>query len=368
MRIAFYAPMKHPDHPIPSGDRLVARMLIAAMQAAGHTVDVVCRFRSHEKQGLAAKQARLQRTGAWLAGKLANRLQQAPPDLWFTYHLYHKAPDWLGPAVSRRLHLPYVLAEASYAPKQAGGRWQRGHEAAAQAIAQANRLFGLSSADADCVRPLLDRPERLIALKPFLHIAPFAQAAAQHSPHGTVPTLLAVGMFRHGDKLASYTELGQALALLLDRPWRLQVCGYGPAEAETRAALAPIAARIDWIGAVPREALIALYAQADLVVWPAVNEAFGMALLEAQAAGTPVVAGRVLGVPDVVQHEQTGLLVPPGDPAAFAEAVASLLDDPRRRASMRAQALRSTAQQHDLAQAAQVLDAGLRAALAEGAR
>ena len=43
---------------------------------------------------------RLSTLGARLASRLTRRLRAAPPDLWFTYHLYHKAPDWLGPAVA----------------------------------------------------------------------------------------------------------------------------------------------------------------------------------------------------------------------------------------------------------------------------
>jgi glycosyltransferase involved in cell wall biosynthesis len=366
MRIAFYAPMKHPDHPTPSGDRMVARMLIAAMQLAGHDVEVVCRFRSHDKRGDQNHQTRVEAAGRWLANALVARLALRPPDLWFTYHLYHKAPDFLGPTVSSALRLPYVVAEASFAPKQARGRWQRGHVAAAAAIAQANHLFGLSSADAACVRPLLANPQRLTTLRPFLDTASFAVAAQTFVPNSAVPRLLAVGMFRHGDKLDSYQILGAALSRLTHRQWRLAVCGYGPAEAEVRAALAPVSERIDWVGAVSREALIALYAQADLMVWPAINEAFGMALLEAQATGLPVVAGRVLGVPDIVRHGETGLLVPPGDVQAFAGAIAALLDDPAQRLRMRAQALATTASQHDISQAAQALDSGLRAACAEG--
>ncbi len=368
MRIAFYAPMKHPDHPMPSGDRLVARMLIAAMRAAGHQVQVVCRFRTHDKRGDLGHQRRLERAGGWLARRLTRHLALDAPDVWFTYHLYHKAPDWFGPEVSRALKIPYILAEASFAPKQTNGRWARGHSRAAAAIGQATRLFGLSSADAACVSALLDRPERLISLRPFLDTAPFAHAAAHRVSSQVEPLLLAVGMFRLGDKLASYRLLGEALARLLDRPWRLGVCGFGPAEAAVQEALAPIAERVHWIGAVEQAELAALYAQADILVWPAINEAFGMALLEAQSAGTPVVAGRVLGVPDIVRHGLTGLLTPAGDIAAFADAVAALLDDPARRDAMGRTALAMTASQHDIAQAAQTLDAGLRAALAEGPR
>ena len=62
-------------------------------------------------------------------------------------------------------------------------------------------------------------------------------------------------------------------------------------------------------------------AAADLYLWPAINEAYGMAFLEAQAAGLPVIAGRTGGVPAVVAADETGLLTPVGDAHAFAAAV-----------------------------------------------
>jgi hypothetical protein len=78
----------------------------------------------------------------------------------------------------------------------------------------------------------------------------------------------------------------------------------------------------------------ATYASADLYLWPAINEAYGMAFLEAQAAGLPVVAGRTGGVPAVVADGVTGVLTPIGDAAAFAAATARLLDDPKARAQL----------------------------------
>ena len=74
-------------------------------------------------------------------------------------------------------------------------------------------------------------------------------------------------------------------------------------------------------GAVPHAELPAIYASADLYLWPAINEAYGMAFLEAQAAGLPVVAGRTGGVPAVVADGVTGVLTPIGDAAAFAAAI-----------------------------------------------
>lgn len=89
-----------------------------------------------------------------------------------------------------------------------------------------------------------------------------------------------------------------------------------------------------------------LTAAANLLVAPSRwYEAFSLALAEAAAAGTPVVASRIGGIPEVVADNETGLLVPPGDRAALTRAVSRLLSDPDRAARLgsgartRAQAL-----------------------------
>ena len=139
---------------------------------------------------------------------------------------------------------------------------------------------------------------------------------------------------RHGDKLASYRLLAAALTDLLDLPWSLDIVGDGSARAEVEAALAPLGARVTYHGAFDAAGVAAALAGADLFVWPAINEAFGMALLEAQASGLPVVAGASGGVGDIVVPGTTGLLAPPGDADAFAAAVRRLILDPAVRAAM----------------------------------
>jgi glycosyltransferase involved in cell wall biosynthesis len=78
----------------------------------------------------------------------------------------------------------------------------------------------------------------------------------------------------------------------------------------------------------------AWYRRAELLVHPARWEGFGLALLEAMLAGKPVVATRVSSAPEIVADGETGLLVPPDDATALAEAVGSLLADPARAAAM----------------------------------
>jgi glycosyltransferase involved in cell wall biosynthesis len=127
-----------------------------------------------------------------------------------------------------------------------------------------------------------------------------------------------------------------------------------------QAALAGLGGRVNWLGELSAEALAVLYAASDLFVWPAVNEAYGMALLEAQAAALPVVAGRVGGVPDIIADGTTGVLVEKGDTAAFATAVAALLDHPEQRRPLGTAARRRCARRHGLAAAARTIDGALR--------
>jgi glycosyltransferase involved in cell wall biosynthesis len=179
--------------------------------------------------------------------------------------------------------------------------------------------------------------------------------------------LLAVGMMRPGDKLASYRLLAEALERLRDLDWRLTLVGDGDARADVEAAFAPLADRVIYRGAVDAADLPAIYASADLLVWPAINEAYGIALLEAQAAGLPVVAGRTRGVPAVIGEGESGLLPALGDAQAFADAVRTLLVDPARRAQLADGARARIDRDHDLQAAEARIGAALAAMLARRA-
>ena len=359
MRIAFYAPLKPPDHPVPSGDREIARLFLAALRRAGHEPFIASRMRSFDEAGDARHQARIAALSQRTAERLLRRWREQPeaaPELWFTYHLYYKAPDWLGPAVSAALGIPYVVAEASYAAKRATGPWADAHRAVKRALRRADAVIGLNSADRDGVLPLLRDPGRWVALPPFLDAA--AYRAREPRKTGEAPRLIAVAMMRHGDKLASYRVLGAALAQLLDVPWSLDIVGDGPARPDVEAALAPLGPRVAYRGALDNKGVAAALAQADMFVWPAINEAFGMALLEAHASGLPVVAGASGGVGDIVLPGTTGLLAPPGNADAFASAVRRLIRDPAARAAMGLAAAQKVRREHDLPIAAAQL-AGL---------
>jgi glycosyltransferase involved in cell wall biosynthesis len=85
--------------------------------------------------------------------------------------------------------------------------------------------------------------------------------------------------------------------------------------------------RFHFWGLKPQGELLALYAQSDVFAMPSLTEAFGVVFLEAMACGVPVVGTRVGGVPEIVRDSENGLLVPPNDPPALAEALVRLLTD-----------------------------------------
>ena len=366
--------MKAPHHPTQSGDRLIARLFLQALAGAGHEAHLASRFRSRSGDGEGRRQERIRNLGGRLAERLLRRYRgralRQRPELWFTYHLYHKAPDWLGPPVAKALGIPYVVAEPSYAPKQVDGPWAVGHAAARDAIAAADAVFNLNPADTACVQPLLRDPRRLVPLAPFLDAAHYPHPdvaggtrralAEQYRLPADEPWLIAVAMMRVGNKRDSYRLLADALAMLADARWRLVVVGDGPIRADVEAFFARFErGRVVFTGVLDAQFLRPLVAHSDLFVWPGVREPIGMAMLEAQMAGLPVVSGAGPGIAAIVRDGCTGRLVPRGDTQAFAGAVRALLDAPAERAALGRRARQVALRDHDIATAGATLDAVL---------
>jgi glycosyltransferase involved in cell wall biosynthesis len=118
---------------------------------------------------------------------------------------------------------------------------------------------------------------------------------------------------------------------------RLVVIGDGPEHARLRRLVQKLGLQggVQLLGALPDDAAVrAYYRRAAVFCLPSVQEGFGIVLLEAMAAGLPIVATTAAAVPEVVPHGQAGLLVPPSDPEALAEALIALLSAPGLRAEM----------------------------------
>jgi glycosyltransferase involved in cell wall biosynthesis len=116
---------------------------------------------------------------------------------------------------------------------------------------------------------------------------------------------------------------------------RAIIAGDGPEHAALLALAAELRLgdAVTFTGALPDAELERLYRRADVFCLPSVQEGFGIVFLEAMACGLPVVATDSAAIPEVVPHGRAGLLVPPGDVAALAGALAELLASDERRAA-----------------------------------
>lgn len=150
------------------------------------------------------------------------------------------------------------------------------------------------------------------------------------------PYLLFVGRI---SRQKGILQLVAAMDSLNDLDLQLVLCASAPdtpgLEAELREKIAGNP-RILWLNEmVPKPQVIQLYSHAAAFVCPSVYEPFGIINLEAMACRTPVVASRVGGIKEVVVHGETGLLVPPDDPAELAAAIRKLMADPGLRERFR---------------------------------
>ena len=172
MQVAFYAPMKSPRSTRPSGDRKIADLFMSALEMAGFEVDLVSEFRSWEGTGDPTLQQSIRRDALAIAEELIQRYRQLPessrPRAWFTYHVYHKAPDWIGQRVCETLQIPYFLAEASIGHKQSGGLWDLGYQSSLSSIRLAQRIFTINPMDAEALLTVVSDKRKLIPIAPFL--------------------------------------------------------------------------------------------------------------------------------------------------------------------------------------------------------
>jgi glycosyltransferase involved in cell wall biosynthesis len=353
MRIAYYAPLKSPEHPVPSGDRQMARMLKAALELAGHTVELASEFRSFSASPTPASHAVVLADAEREIARLSDRWERGEkPDLWFCYHPYYKAPDFLGPVLSSRLGIPYVTAEASYSTRRNTGIWTENQTQLAETVERAALNICFTARDRDGLAEIAPQA-RFEMLAPFIDVSAFAAPPPTSDPS----RLIAVGMMRPGDKMDSYRMLARALERLAHLPCRLAIVGDGPCRAEVEAEFSRISQHIEWLGERQPSEVPGLLGGAGLYVWPGCGEAYGLAYLEAQAAGLPVVAQRIAGVPEVVRHGTTGLLTPAGDVMAYAEAIGRLLTNDAERRQLAAAARRFVLDERSLEAAARRLAA-----------
>jgi phosphatidyl-myo-inositol dimannoside synthase len=233
-----------------------------------------------------------------------------------------------------------------------------GHETGWVALPGSRQLMQRIAGDLDVVTyiseytrgrlaPALEGRTRLAQLSPGVDVdvfTPDADGAAVRRRHGLgdAPVVVCVSRLvaRKGQDVL---VAGWPRVLARHPRARLLLVGGGPAEASLRRAVdrRGLADSVVFTGAVPFDELPAHYAAGDVFAMPCRTrragldvEGLGMVFLEAAACGRPVVAGTSGGAPETVQEGVTGHVVDPRSPAAVADAVAGLLDDPARAGAM----------------------------------
>lgn len=262
----------------------------------------------------------------WAAVRLRRWLRQRPVDLvhCHTAHahaIYLLASKFL-PGSSRLV----VSQRVAFARRGRLRRWK---------LLQADCLVAVSEAVRAELLSLGVPADRIVVIRDGIEAQRFAAVGTPSWRQEVrqrlgvplqAPMVLTVGYLSAEKGVEDLLPLAAAVRQSCPLVWFV-VAGEGPLrsrlEREVRRRDLPIRLAGFW----PPEELPALMAAADVFVFPSRQEGLGSALLEAMASGLPVVATRVGGIPELVEDGHTGLLVPPGDPPALAQAVEKVLQD-----------------------------------------
>lgn len=228
-------------------------------------------------------------------------------------------------------------------------RWERKN------VAQADRVLVTSGYCAGVAKREYGVPSRKIAVVPEpIDLAEWEARFVRARPRPEDrPTVLCVARMYPRKRMQ---DLLRAARHLRDRlpDVQVRIVGSGPESrrlGQLHAELG-LADTVLFLGEVLRTQLAGEYANADCFCLPSVQEGFGIVLLEAMAAGLPVVACRAAAVPEVVPDGVAGVLVEPRNPERLADALEELLTDPRRRKEY-GEAGRRRAAEFDTARVAQ---------------
>ena len=249
-----------------------------------------------------------------------------------------------------------MTAEASYSRRRDASGWREWQAPVREAVSIADVNICMTARDRVGLLEIVPGAKTAM-LAPFLDASAFLAVTPTPQPG----RLVTVAMMRPGDKMDSYRMLAASLALLEDLPWTLEIVGDGPCRPDVEALFAGFAqGRILWHGELSQAEIARTLSRASIYTWPGCGEAYGLAYLEAQAAGLPVVAQAIAGVPEVVLDGRTGLLTPPGDIENHAAAIRALLTDDVKRRELAARAREFVTEERSLEGAAARLKAILR--------
>lgn len=352
MRIAFYAPFKPLDHPTPSGDQMIGRGIFASLRNQGHQVSIISKLRcrwiywnpSHILQALLEIK------------RITHRLQRKPVDCWVTYHCYYKAPDIIGPTVTKKLGLPYIIFQGSYATKfRRQSHTLPGFLLNKKALLQA----ALHISDRHHNQVNLQRilpAHRLTYIKPGIEPKDFCfDEASRQKMHkqwqtNKLPVILTAAMFRSDVKSKGIAWVIKCCGQLRKQGFLFQliIAGDGPQKKHLQQlARQHLPDNVIFTGALKRDQMYTIYSGADIFAFPGFRESLGMVFLEAQSCGLPVVACDNGGIPEVVVHGRSGLLSPVTGKDAFTANIKILLKNQKLRRQMGQYAAHHIRKHHD---------------------
>ena len=179
-------------------------------------------------------------------------------------------------------------------------------------------------------------------------------------------TILYVGRLIH---MKGSSLLVDAVAQLVDEGHDVMVklVGEGDARAELQRHVAELGLgeRVQLLGAVGQDELREVYAEADIFCLPSFAEGIPVVAMEAMAMATPVVITRIMGIPELVDHERTGLLIAPGRLDQLTDALRRLVTSPELRAELGAAGRDKVSAEFDVRVSAQVMQQVLTRELGE---
>jgi glycosyltransferase involved in cell wall biosynthesis len=353
LRICFYAPFKPLGHPHPSGDLVTATGIFDFLGNQGHRVmkasSLRCRW-IYWKPWLWPKLV-------WERRQAVKTFSDISADLWLTYHSYYKAPDLLGPAVSRKLDIPYVIFQGIYSTKRRR-QWKTkaGFYLNKSALCAASHVFVNKRVDLLNLERILpeDRVSYVapgIAPRDFTFDDTARKALRKQWAVGDSVVIFSAAMFRPDVKTEGLGWVIRACGELYrqGQDFRLVIAGDGKERGTLqRLAAEHVADRVLFLGKIVRKDMYRYYSAADLFVFPGIQESLGLVFLEAQSCGLPVIAFDNAGVPEAVQDGRTGLLVPLYAMEPFVAAIKRIVDDKNLREQMGLAAKSYVREHHDL--------------------
>lgn len=256
----------------------------------------------------------------------------------WSWHLFAAPAIWIAHLRGTPVVLNYRGGEAANFLQQAAA-WMRPSLRRCAALAVPSgflaHVFGRHGIDSVVV-------PNIVNLERFAAAA--RDAAAAQRPAGALRLLVA----RNLEDIYDNASALRAFALVRQRhpQAQLTVAGSGPLRGalEQLARELGVAQAVHFTGRVDTADMPALYRDADIMLNPSLIDNMPNSVLEALASGALVVSTNVGGVPYIVEHGRTALLVPPADPAAMAQAVLRLADTPALAAALRSAGRASVAQ------------------------